>query len=96
MYFASTLGGESAEKHWNEARLMAGSHPDDAFMHHIEVKNTHIMLSEEGFVKVTTHDAGKSEDKTCTLTMDASGNITLESGDTITLKAKNIILDGST
>lgn len=108
VYFASTLGGEKAEKQWDKSRAMAGSHPDDAFVHHIEVGNAHILFSETGFIEVITNDAKaeddydkkkedkKKEGKTCKFTMDASGNITLESSDTITLKAKNIVIDGDT
>lgn len=94
VYFASTLGGGAAFSQWDESFAMAGNHPNDAFVHHIETGNTHLTFNESGFVKINTHDAGGSS--TSTITMDSSGNITLESTDTITLKAKNITIEGST
>ena len=94
VYFASTLGGSEAMDEWDEARSMAGNHPNDAYVHHVQVKNTHLYLYETGFLKAVTHD--NEENNTSTLTMDSDGNITLEGTTTITLKAKNIVLEGST
>ena len=94
MYFASTLGGQDAKAEWDEARPMAGEKEQDAYVHHVQVKNTHVYMYETGFVKVETHDSG--ENNKCTFVMDADGNITLYGTSTITLKAKNIVIDGST
>ena len=94
VYFASTLGGSEAMSEWDESRAMAGSHPDDAYVHHVQVNNTHVYMYETGFLKVITHDSGKSN--VSQLTMDSDGNITLDGTSTITLKAKNIVLEGST
>lgn len=73
---------------------MVGSHPDDAYVHHMQLNNTHIYMYETGYLKIETHDTSNSNN--CTFTMDSDGNITLDSTSTLTLKAKNIILDGST
>ena len=95
IYFASTLGGkDNAFKKWDESLAMAGSHPDDAYVHHIEAGTSHIYVYESGFIKVVTHNSDKSSK--CTMTLDASGNITLDGSNTITLNAKNIVLNGST
>ena len=81
-------------KKWDESLAMAGSHPDDAYVHHLQVGRSHIYVYETGFVKVMTHD--KNDSNSCTFTMDSDGNTTLDSTSTITLKAKNIVLDGTT
>lgn len=94
VYFASSLGGEEAFAQWDEARCMAGNHPNDAYVHHIQVKNAHMYFNEQGFIKILTHD--NSNTNNCVITMDSDGNITLDSTSTITLNSKNIMLNGST
>lgn len=94
VYFASQLGGKEACEQWDQSRCVPGSHPNDAYMHHIEVRNSHIYVSEYGNIKITTHDSSKSSKST--IVLDPNGNITLESTSTIALKAKNISIDGST
>ena len=71
---------------------MAGSHPNDAYVHKIHVKNSDIEIYETGMVKVHT----EGEKNKCDLTLDASGNAILETTSTIVLKSKNIKLDAST
>ena len=105
VYFASTLGGINAATqlstettpelsgNWDKARAMAGSHPNDAYVHKIHAKNSDIEIYESGMVKV--HTEGKDK-KTCDLTLDASGNAILETSSTIVLKSQNIKLDAST
>ena len=94
VYFASTLGGDGAVSpgNWDAARAMAGSHPEDAYVHKIHVKNSDIEIYETGMVKV--HTEGK--DNKCDLTLDDGGNAKLETTSTIVLKSKNIKLDAST
>ena len=92
MYFASSLGGSNALGNWNAARKMAGSHPEDAFVHKIHVKNSDIEIDESGQIKARTDFNGNF----CELRMDADGNIVLESSQTITLKTKAVIIDAET
>lgn len=58
------------------------------------MKNTHVYLYESGMVIINTHDSSGA--KTCTFTMDAAGNVNINSTDTISLNAKNISINGST
>lgn len=92
VYFASSLGGSPAAGNWDAARKMAGSHPDDAYVHKIHVKNSDIEIYETGQVKARTDFGGNF----CEILMDADGNIKLESSQTITLKTKALILDAET
>lgn len=94
VYFASSLGGPEAIQEWDQARCMVGNHPDDAYVHHIEVKNSHIYVNEAGFIRINTHDS--NEDNSCEIALDSDGNISLKSTGTISLQAKNIILNAST
>lgn len=94
VYFATSLGGPKAISQWDVARCMAGNHPNDAYVHHIEVKNSHMYFNEMGLVKIETHD--NSSENTCTIIMDSDGNITLDSTSTIVLNSKNIVINGST
>ena len=93
VYFASTLGGKEAIKEWDVAFAMRGSPPDDAYMHHVQVKNTHVYMNESGTLEIQTHDNAKKNN--CKLTMDSNGNITLQSTGTISLSASNILLNGT-
>lgn len=92
VYFASTLGSAGAISEWNTSRQMAGSHPDDAYVHTIAVKNSKIQIYETGVIEVTT----KFGSNDTSITMDANGNINIESSNQITLKSKNILIDAST
>ena len=92
VYFASSLGGKPASGNWDAARKMAGSHPDDAYVHKIHVKNSDIEIYETGQIKARTDFAGNF----CQILMDADGNINLESSQTIKLKTKAIIFDAET
>ena len=92
VYFASTLGGTEANENWDKARAMAGSHPDDAYVHKIHVKNSDIEVYETGQIKLHTENGSN----TCDLLMDADGNINLESTTTIRIKTKALIVDAET
>lgn len=94
VYFASTLGGPKAAKAWDVSFAMRGQHPNDAYVHHIQLNNTHVYMSETGFVKIITNDTDFSNG--CTFVMDADGNITMNSSGTIAMSAKNITINGST
>lgn len=94
VYFAASLGGPEAISQWDKSRVMAGNYPNDAYVHHIEVKNANIDIYETGTIVINTHDAKNAN--YCTLTMDDAGNATLDTSMTITLKTKSIVLDGST
>lgn len=94
VYFASTLGGAKATSQWDQSRCMVGKHPNDAYVHHIEAKNSHIYINECGFVKINTHDSSNSN--SCEISLDADGNIILSSSGTISISAKNIALNAST
>lgn len=71
---------------------MAGNHPEDAYVHKIHVKNSDIEIDESGKIKARTDFNGNF----CELRMDATGNIILESSQTITLKTKAIVVDVET
>lgn len=94
VYFASTLGGDKAVSpgNWDKARAMAGSHPDDAYVHKIHVKNSDIEIYETGMVKVHT----ESKQNNCNLTLDQSGNIIVDSTTSITFKTKIFKIDAET
>lgn len=94
VYFASSLGGPEASKNWDAARKMAGSHPEDAYVHKIHVKNSDIEIYESGMMIVRINDS--ADTNYCQLTMDCDGNATLDTSTTIALKTKSIILDAST
>lgn len=89
VYFASTLAGLNAATNWDNARPMVGSHPDDAYVHKVHVKNSDIEISETGYIKVNTQNSGT----TTTVTLDSQGNVTIDCTNQITLKANNIVLD---
>lgn len=74
MYFASTLAGLNAATNWDNARLMVGSHPDDAYVHKVHVKNSDIEISETGYIKVTTQNSGA----TTSVTLDSQGNVAVD------------------
>ena len=104
IYFASTLGGPNAATqlstdtvpelsgNWDAARLMAGSHPDDAYVHKVHVKNSDVEIYETGYIKVTT----KSGENHCKLVLDQDGNIEIDSTTQISLHAKNISMKADT
>ena len=92
VYFAASLGGDEANENWDKARAMAGSHPDDAYVHKIHVKNSDIEIYETGQIKLHTENSTN----TCELLLDADGNINLESTTTIRLKTKSLIIDAET
>ena len=92
VYFASSLGGQEGCANWRKARAMPKSHPDDAYVHKIHVKNVDIEIYETGMVKVHTG----SGDNVCDLTLDQDGNTTLETTSTIALKSKQISIDADT
>ena len=94
VYFAAFLGGPEAIEQWDKARCMAGNHPDDAYVHHIEVKNSVIDIYETGFVKISTKDDANSN--TCTISLDQDGNVIVDSSSSIILKSKQISIDAET
>lgn len=94
VYFASCLGGPEAMEQWDDSLHMAGHHPNDAYVHHMQVKNSDIYVYETGYITMTTHD--DNFDNSCTMTLDQDGNIKVESTSKITLKSKQIIIDGET
>lgn len=89
VYFASTLAGPEATANWDKSRPMVGSHPDDAYVHKVHVKNSDIEISETGYIKVTTQNSGA----TTSVTLDSQGNVAVDCTSQITLKADNIVLD---
>ena len=60
VYFAAALGGQEADKNWDIARSMAGSHPDDAYIHKIHVKNSDIEIYETGMIKMHTESGSNN------------------------------------
>ena len=92
VYFAATLGGQEASANWDKARAMAGSHPDDAYVHKLHVKNSDIEVYETGQIKLHTENGGNS----CDLLLDADGNASLVTTTTIRLKTKSVIIDAET
>lgn len=91
VYFASTLGGTAAAKAWDVSFAMRGQPPNDAYVHHIQLHDTHVYLSESGSIEIDTHNGAKTN--SCKFTMDANGNIMLKSSNTIALNAPNIVLN---
>ena len=71
---------------------MAGKHPGDAYVHKVHVKNSDIEIYETGMIKARTESGGNF----CELLMDAAGNTSLESSQTIKLKTKALILNAET
>lgn len=92
VYFASSLGGQEANKNWDKARAMAGSHPDDAYVHKVHVKNSDIEIYESGMIKVHTENGANN----CNFVMDADGNIIVDSTTSITFKTKQFKIDAET
>ena len=94
VYFASTLGGDGAVSpgNWDAARAMAGSHPEDAYVHKIHVKNSDIEIYETGYMKVTTQ-LGENH---CKVVLDQDGNIEIDSTTQISLHAKNVSIKADT
>jgi hypothetical protein len=71
---------------------MAGSHPDDAYIHKIHVKNSDIEIYETGMIKMHTESGSNN----CNFTMDADGNIIVDSTTSITFKTKQFKIDATT
>ena len=94
VYFAASLGGPEAISEWDDSRRMAGSHPDDAYVHHIQVKNSDVYIHETGVIEMSTHDDANLN--SCSLVMDQDGNITIGSSSRIILKSKQIKIDAET
>lgn len=92
VYFAASLGGDEANENWNKARAMAGSHPDDAYVHKIHVKNSDIEIYETGQIKLHTENGRNN----CTFLLDADGNVSIESTTQVKLKTKSLIIDTET
>lgn len=93
IYFASTLGGPGAvPSNWDAARPMAGSYPEDAYVHKVHVKNSDIEIYETGYIKVTTQNG----ENHCKLVLDQDGNIEIDSTVQVSLHAKNISLKADT
>lgn len=91
-YDGACLGGTEALSSFDDARRMASNAPNDAFCHLIRLKNSEIMINEEGYITIKT----KNSDLSCGVMLDSDGNITLNSDTTINLHAKNIQLSADT
>lgn len=94
VYFAASLGGPEAISQWDDSRRRAGSYPDDAYVHHIQVKNSDVYIHETGVIEMSTHDDELAN--SCSLTMDQDGNIIISSTSKIQLKSKQISIDAQT
>lgn len=92
VYFAASLCGPDGCNNWNKALAMPGSHPDDAYLHKIHVKNTDIEIYETGVLKIKTENG----DNNCQINLDADGNVQIQTTSTITLKSKQILVDAET
>lgn len=92
VYWASSLGGPEASGNWDAARAMAGSHPDDAYVHKLRVGNADVEVYETGRVRVRTENGGNF----CELLMDADGNARLETSQTISFRTRALMVDAET
>ena len=70
---------------------MAGSHPDDAYVHKIHAGKTVITVNEAGYVDITTAGHGGSS---WSLTLDDRGNATLQCSNVLALVAPAILIEG--
>lgn len=91
-YDGACLGGDTSSAEFDKARCMAGSPPNDAFVHVIKVKNSEILVNEEGYITVSTANSGLS----CKVSIGSDGNILLDSNATMSFHSKCISLSADT
>lgn len=92
-FFASTLGGSQAERHYDEVRsdvtkenIESGQ---DAYIHKIDVNRSTIKIWESGYIEVITKSDDDATD--CTRVVhDGKGNIVVDTTQQVQITAPNI------
>lgn len=82
VYFAACEGGERAKTQYSVARPMPSDPVDDAYVHVFNVGASYIRISETGNITLRVRS---SDGNSSTITMNANGNIDIDSTTQITI-----------
>lgn len=99
VYFASTLGGLGNQAQFKEARPKVTDsdvkNGTDAYIHKIKVDKCHVTLNQAGIIKIITFGKDKNSKDEASISIDGSGNISINATNRIQLTAPQIKLSAS-